>query len=60
MESLDHAAENTSRSAGTQRIGVVDAVAAGQRRGDQRQQLVTRVGPPQHAAEVEVMVNEFP
>ena len=57
---LDHAAENTGRPTGTQRIGVVDAVAARQRGSDQRQQLVPRVGPPRRAAEVEVTVGEFP
>ena len=57
---LDHAAENTNRPTGTQRIGVVDAVAARQRGSDQRQQLVPRVGPPWRPAEVEVMVDEFP
>ena len=58
--SLDHAAENTDRPTGTQRIRVVDAVAARQRGGDQRQQLVLRVGPPRRAAEVEVTVDDFP
>ena len=57
---LDCAAENTGRPTGAQRIGVVDAVAASQRGGDQRQQLVPRVRPPRRAAEVEVMVDEFP
>ena len=57
---LDHAAENTDRPTGTQRIGVVNAVAARQRGSDQRQQLVPRVGPPRRAAEVEVIVYEFP
>ena len=57
---LDCATENTGRPTGTQRIGVVDAVAASQRGGDQRQHLVPPVGPPWRAAEVEVMVDEFP
>ena len=43
---LDCATENTGRPTGTQRIGVVDAVAASQRSGDQRQHLVPPVGPP--------------
>ena len=43
-----------------QRIGVADAVAALQRGGDQRQHFVSRVGPPRRAAEVGVMVDEFP
>ena len=58
--SLDYAAENTDRPTGAQRIGVVDAVAARQRGGDQRQHLVSRVRPPRRAAEVEVVVDEFP
>ena len=57
---LDHAAENTGRPTSTQRIRVVDAVAARQRGSDQRQQLVPRVGPPRRAARVEVTVDEFP
>ena len=57
---LDHAAENTGRPTGTQRIGIVDAVTARQRGRDQRQQLVPCVGPPRRAAEVEVTVDEFP
>ena len=43
----------------TQRIGVVNAVAARQRRGHQRQHLVSRVRPPRRIPEVEVTVNEF-
>ena len=57
---LDHAAENTDRPTSTQRISVVDEVAARQRGSDQRQQFVPRVRPPRCAAEVEVMVDEFP
>ena len=57
---LDHAAENTDRPTGAQRIGVVDAVAASQGGGDQRQHLVPRVRPSRRAAEVKVMVDEFP
>ena len=57
---LNYAAENTGRSTGMQRIGVVGAVAAGQRGSDQRQQRVPRVGPPRRAAQVEVTVDEFP
>ena len=56
---LDHAAENTDRPTGAQRIGVVDAVAASQGGGDQRQHLVPRVRPSRRAAEVKVMVDEF-
>ena len=43
---LDHAAENTGRPTSTQRIGVVDAVAAGQRGGNQRQHLISPFRPP--------------
>ena len=52
--------ENTDRPTSTQRISVVDEVAARQRGSDQRQQFVPRVRPPRCAAEVEVMVDEFP
>ena len=48
--SLDHAAENTGRSTGTRRIGVVDAVAASQRGGDHDHYLVAGIGPPRPAA----------
>ena len=57
---LDHAVENTGRPAGAQRIGVVDAVAARQRRRNQGHQLIAGVGPPRRAAGIEVMVYEFP
>ena len=52
---LDPATENT----GAQRSGVVDAVAASQRGGHQRHQLVAGVGPARRAAKIEVMVYEF-
>ena len=52
--------ETDRPTTGAQHIGGVDAVAASQRGGDQRQQLVPRVGPPRRAAEVEVTVDEFP
>ena len=51
--------ENTGRSSGAQRIGVVDAVAARQRRGDQGHHLVSRVRPPRRIPQVEVMVNQL-
>ena len=57
---LDRAAQGAGRPPGAQHIGVVDAVAARQRGSDQRQQFVPRVRPPRCAAEVEVMVDEFP
>ena len=43
-----------------QRIGVVNAVANSQRRRNQGHHLVAGVGPPQRAAEIEVMIYEFP
>ena len=57
---LDYPAENTGRPTSTQRIRVVDAVAAGQRGGNQRQHLVSPFRPPWPPAEVKVMVDEFP
>ena len=54
------AAQGAGRPPGAQRIGVVDAVAARQRRRNQRHHLVPGVGPPRRAAEIEVMVYEFP
>ena len=56
---FDHAPQHRGGPPRTQRIGVVNAVAARQRRGHQRQQLVSRVRPPRRIPEVEVMVNEF-
>ena len=56
---LDCATDSAGRPTGAQRIGVVDAVAAGQRGGDQRQHLVSRVRPPRRIPEVKVTVNEF-
>ncbi len=56
---LDHAAENTDRPTGTQRIGGVNAVAASQRGSDQRQPLVPYVGTSRHAAEEDVIVDQF-
>ena len=38
---------------GAQRIGVVDAVAASQRGGDQRHYLVAGVGPARRIAQVQ-------
>ena len=56
---LDHAVENTGRPTGTQRIGVVDAVAASQRGGDQRHYLVAGVGPARRITQVQVMVYQL-
>ena len=56
---FDHAPQHRGGPPRTQRIGVVYAVAARQRRGHQRQQLVSHVGPPRRIPKVEVKVNEF-
>ena len=56
---LDHAAENTGRPTGTQRIRVVDAVAAHEGGSDQSQHLVSRIRPPRRISEVNVVVDEF-
>ena len=51
---FDHAPQHRGGPPRTQRIGVVNAVAA-----RQRQHLVSRVRPPRRIPEVEVTVNEF-
>ena len=56
---LDGAAEHARRPAGAQRSGVVDALAARERRGDESQQLVAGVRPPRCVTEVEVAVGEL-
>ena len=56
---FDHAPQHRGGPPRTQRIGVVNAVAARQRRGHQRQHLVSRVRPPRRIPEVKVTVNEF-
>ena len=43
----------------TQRIGVVNAVAAGQRRGHQGHQFVAGVGPAWGPAQVQMPVNQL-
>ena len=53
------AAQGAGRPPGAQRIGVVDAVAASQRRRNQGHHLVPRVGPPRRAAQVEALLDEF-
>ena len=53
MKNRDCAAENAGRPTGAQRIGVVDAVAASQRGGDQRHYLVAGVGPARRIAQVQ-------
>ena len=56
---LDCAAENAGRPTGAQRIGVVDAVAAGQRRCDQRHHLVAGVGPARRIAQVQALLYQL-
>ena len=56
---LDHAADGASRPAGAQHVGVVNAVAASQRRGHQGQNLVARVRPPRRISQVNVVADEF-
>ena len=56
---LDHTAESAGCPAGAQRIGIVDAVAARQRRCHQRHHLVAGVGSAWGAAEVEVLPEEL-
>ena len=53
------AAQHPTGAAGPQCVGVVDAVAASQGRGDQGHQLVSRVRPPRRIPQVEVMVNQL-
>ena len=56
---LDRAAQSASRPAGAQHVGVVNAVAARQRRRNQGQHLVARVRPPRRSSQVNVVVDEF-
>ena len=46
-------------STGTQRIGVVDAVAASQRGGDQRHYLVAGVGPARRITQVQALLYQL-
>ena len=56
---LDHTAQGAGCPAGAQRIGVVDAVAARQRRCHQRHHLVTGVGSAWGPAQVQAPVNQL-
>ena len=56
---FDHAADGAGRPAGAQHVGVVNAVAAGQGRRHQRQQLVPRVGSTRRISQVNVAVHQF-
>ncbi len=56
---LDRAAQGAGGPAGAQRIGVVNAVAAGQRRRHQGHHLVARVRPTWRIAQVQAPVNQL-
>ena len=56
---LHRAAQGAGGSAGAQRIGIVDAVAARQRRGDQGHYLVAGVGSAWGPAQVQMPVNQL-
>ena len=56
---LDCAADGASCPAGMQHVGVVDAVAARQRRGHQSRNLIAGVGSAWGAAQVQVPVNQL-
>ena len=56
---LHRAAQDTGRPTGAQRIGIVDAVAARQRRGHQRHYLVAGVGSAWGPAQVQMPVNQL-
>ena len=56
---LDHAADGTGRSSGTQHVGVVNAVAPSQGRGHQRHHLVAGIGPAWGTAQVQVPINQL-
>ena len=56
---LDYAADGASRPARPQRIGVVNAVAASQRRRHQGQHLVASVGSSGRIPQVNVAVHQF-
>ena len=56
---LDHATESASGPAGAQHVGVVNAVAASQRRRNQGQHLVARVRPTRGIAQVEALLDQL-
>ena len=56
---LDHTPQDPPGAAGTQRVGIVDAVASGQGGGHQGHQLVAGVGPPGGKAQVQVLLNQL-
>ena len=56
---LDRTSQHLLGPTRAQRVGVVNAVAASQRRRNQGQQLVSGVGPTRGAAQVKAPVNQF-
>ena len=56
---LDRAAQHLLGSASAQRVGVVNAVATGQRGCHQRQQLVSRIRPTRRISQVNMMVHQL-
>ena len=56
---LDRAAQGAGRPPSAQHIGVVNAVAASQRRGNQGHHLVAGVRPARRIAQVEALLDEF-
>lgn len=57
---LDPEAEHPLGATGPQRIGIIDAVAARERRHHQRQELVADVGPAHCRPQVEVLIDQLP
>ncbi len=56
---LDRAAQGAGCPPGAQHIGVVNTVAASQRRRNQGHHLVARVGPARRIAQVEALLDEL-
>ena len=56
---LDRAAQSAGCPPGAQHIGVVNAVAASQRRRNQGHHLVARVRPARRTAQVEALLDEL-
>ena len=56
---LHHAAQHPRGPASTQPVGVVNAVATGQRRGHQRHDLVAGIGCAWGTAQVQMLINQL-
>ena len=56
---LDHTPQHLLGSPSAQRVGVVDAVATGQCRGHQGQELVSRIRPPRRISQVNMAVHQL-